>query len=84
MPQKSKKSKKYKYVEVTWIDAVSVSEWVAPDKLPCPAVIRTRGWLVGENKDHITIAGTLSEDGGYGEVITIPRCWAKIKQLRVK
>lgn len=78
-----KKKPKYKYVEVTWVDAVSVSEWVTEDNLPELATIITRGWLIYEDTTRLTIAGTLAKDGGYGEVISIPRCWANVKPLKV-
>lgn len=75
---------KYKYVEVTWIDAISDSSWLQEADFPLPAIITTRGWLVREEKDFITLAGTLGQEGDFGEVITIPRCWANaIKELKV-
>ena len=78
------KQKKLRYVEVSWIDAISDSSWLTEEHFPEPALITTRGWLVKETETYITVAGTLGHGGDYGEVITIPKCWAnKVKTLRV-
>lgn len=83
-----KKKNKYKYVEVNWKDAISDSGWIERKSLPLPAVIVSRGWLVVDHDEYITLAGSLGDDTDekedFGEVITIPKGWTtNIKKLKV-
>ena len=83
-----KKTVDFPFVEVRWMDAHSTDEWTKYAGLPELAPITTRGWLIKDEKDYIVIAGTVAhEDRGeetlYGEVLAIPRGWAKIKRLKV-
>lgn len=82
-----KKHLKYPFVEVRWWDAHTIDKWLTKDELPKPAPIITRGWLIKQTKRYVVIAGTIApkfqgEPTQFGEVITVPRCWAKIKRLR--
>ncbi len=72
-----------KFVEVVWIDACMSSGWEGLEELVAPRLAKTRGWLVGEEKDHIVIAHTVGvedEDKDVGGTIAILR--ANIKKMR--
>lgn len=77
MVKKKKKKHLFPTVEVEWHDAVSEAAWITIDKLPKLATITTRGFLVQETDDSITICATLADDGGMGDCTTIPRPWVK-------
>lgn len=83
----TKKSKKVPFVEVRWWDAHSVDAWVTEDQFPKLAPIITRGWLVQATADTLVVAGSIApedehEQTQYGEIIAIPKAWAKVKRLR--
>lgn len=72
----NKPSKKVRLVEVTWIDAVSVSgdEWAEPEEAEeqRPAKSLSVGYLWVENDEFITVVSLVNDvHVGYG--ITIPR-----------
>lgn len=71
-----KPSKNIRLVEVTWIDAVSVSgdEWAEPEEAEeqTPAKSLSVGYLWVENEHFITLVALVNDvHVGYG--ITIPR-----------
>lgn len=72
----NKLNKKIRLVEVTWIDAVSVSgdEWAEPEEAEeqTPAKTLSVGYLWVDNENYITLVSLVNEIHlGYG--ITIPR-----------
>lgn len=72
----NKLSKKIRLVEVTWIDAVSISgdEWAEPEEAEeqTPAKTVSVGYLWVDNDQYITLVALVNEVHlGYG--ITIPR-----------
>ena len=72
----NKPSKKVRLVEVTWIDAISISgdHWAEPEDAEeqTPAKSLSVGYLWVETDSYITIVALVNEDHlGYG--ITIPR-----------
>lgn len=74
----------YPFVEVRWVDAISVSSWVAPEDFPAPMNVLSRGWLVVDLPDYITLASTMHESE-FGEVVTIPRGMVQsVQPLEVK
>ncbi len=84
-------TEKLKFVEVSWMDAHSVAEWLdVNEPLPYPVACVSRGWLVKDTKEYLVLAGTLSltRSGkvyGYGEVIAIPKGGfvKKVRRLKV-
>lgn len=75
-----------RFVEVKWWDAKSEATWLRyrgkkwEEMAASPCT--TRGWVVKETARAISLAGTISHDGGkwdFSEVITIPRAWATVK-----
>ncbi len=82
--------KKFKFVEVAWMDAVSVANWRSFDDLPEIVMCVNRGWVVRETDKSITLAGSLMFNGAnavslIGDVTVIPKAGmvAKIKRLKV-
>lgn len=79
----------YKSVEVIWNDAASNSAtWVHVSEVQRPEQVNTRGWLVHDEPDFITIASSVSnedlEEDIVGNTMTIPRGMiVSIKELRV-
>lgn len=74
----------WRFVEAVWIDSSSDGEWTKERDLPEALTMTTRGWLVKETENAITLAGTFYDDGGtwmFGEFITIPRV-ALTKKLK--
>jgi hypothetical protein len=74
-------------VEVTWIDAVGHSGWqeVDGDLKPCTWI--TRGYLINESSEALTLANTRDSDWGdtVGGTDTIPIGMVKKKRrLNVK
>lgn len=63
-----------KLVRITWLDAVSdESGWKHLDKIRSqkPPVVRSVGWVIARTKTHVTLAASIYEDHGDGDV-TIP------------
>ncbi len=76
--------KKFRFVEVVWVDACMSDAWESVADLVKPKLSLTRGWLVGEEKDHIVLAMSvgLAEDetdhvGGTWAILR-----ADIKKMR--
>lgn len=72
----NKADKKIRLVEVTWVDAVSVSgdEWADPEEADDqrPAKSLSVGYLWAENDSYVTLVAIVNDTHiGYG--ITIPR-----------
>ena len=69
------------FVTVLWTDARSTAEWVDPRVDPLPAVVDciSRGWLLVDDDNQVTLAATLQLDGGegVGEILSIPRGMVK-------
>jgi hypothetical protein len=75
----------FKFVEVVWRDIVSCSEWRSTNKPPACVTVHHRGWLIWDEDEWITLAGSLTErdaedkqidpDDIYdmGDSTTIPR-----------
>ena len=79
-------SRKLKFVEIHWDDAASSSEWRKRDELPTVMGCVTRGWLLYEDDNQVTLAATLQKvnDGEVGELISIPQGMVKkMKRLKV-
>jgi len=69
----------FKFVEVKWLDSTSHCSdgWSEIKDIPEVSKITTRGWLVKESEDSVSLAGSHYDDDGtsmVGEYITIPRC----------
>jgi len=84
-----KKKDAWKFIEVRWIDSMSVHGWVSEGQLPSAADMVTRGWLVRENDKEIVVAGTHYESDGapmFGETIAIPRATftRKLRELKMR
>lgn len=74
----------YPFVEIEWEDAMSLDEWVRPDKMPHPPLVVTRGWLVQETERYLVLAGTYGIDPHleFGEVRVLPKGMiVKVRQL---
>ena len=65
---------KYKRITVEWLDACSTDEWTEiKDVDGTPKKVYTSGWLVKEDKDYLSVAGTISDDGDCACIMHIPR-----------
>lgn len=75
---------RYPFVEVSWVDAHSVAEWVNTADLPKLGRMVTRGWLVAQDEVSVTLAATLDcdADDQIGDVLVIPLSWVTIKVLQ--
>jgi hypothetical protein len=75
--------KKLKAYSFTWVDASSDAGWKNAGEVgvhDCFAL----GYLVKETKDTISICGSVSDDGEYLGVISVPRKWVtKKKRVRL-
>lgn len=80
--------KKYRMVLVEWRDAIVRAGWEhtdealsETDEMACTTI----GYLIEKTKEHIVVAGTLSDDGAQlNGRITIPMVWVvKIQTLKV-
>jgi len=78
--------KEPKFVEVEWADAISTADWRDDHHLPAVVKCTSRGWLLIDDDEQVTLAGTLQEgdDGHVGEIVSIPRGMVKrIRRLKV-
>lgn len=79
------KVRKYKFVEVTWEDAVTYSGWKTEEALNemVPDICVTTGWLLRRTDKHLIMAHTRSEEEFTGVVI-IPAKWiVKVKKVTI-
>ena len=70
-------NKRFKRVYVLWIDSCSPSDssWHKASELSLsPLKCDTLGWLVHEDKQSISVASCVMENGALYGVITIPKC----------
>jgi len=69
------------FCTVLWTDARSTAEWLDPrvDSLPSVVGCISRGWLLIDDEQQVTLAATLQIDGGegVGEILSIPRGMVK-------
>lgn len=69
----------YKFVEVSWEDAVSGNTWEGPSDFGKPHPVITRGWLVKEDLEYIVTAGSVSIDENgkeqFNQTLVLPRGW---------
>ncbi len=78
--------KKFKYVEVLWLDAVMSGGWENLARLVTPEPVISRGWLVADEKEHIVLAssiGAMPGDEDVGGTIAIRKADI-LKQRRLK
>ncbi len=79
--------KRLKFVEVKWDDAHSTAEWTERKSLPPVTKCVSRGWLMRDDAEAITLAATLQISNGddVGEIVTIPRGMVvgKIRVLKI-
>lgn len=78
--------KTLKFVEVEWADAVSTADWRSPDNLPRVIPCISRGWLVIDDEEQVTLVATMQQmdNGHVGEVVSIPRGMVlRIRKLKV-
>lgn len=67
-----------KFVEVTWLDANSGTGWLKKADIPKPSPCTSRGWLIHEDLDGLTLAATIGhpdpgvQDAEYNQTISIP------------
>ena len=75
-------SKKYKRVEIEWIDSKFGGDWEYLEEIiPKPAKVTSIGYLIDENEEGLTIAHSVTEKQCCGR-ITIPKvCIAKKHEL---
>lgn len=78
--------KRPKFVEVEWSDAHSTAEWTDRKSLPPVTKCVSRGWLLRDDKEAVTLAATLQIENGddVGEIVSIPRGMVqKMRALRM-
>jgi hypothetical protein len=56
------------------VDSASIAGWHDDDETIVPACIETIGFLIDETDDHLTLAGSLNDDGGWSGAMSIPTC----------
>jgi hypothetical protein len=59
--------------EVTWLDAVALSQWMAAGAVQEPIRAVTIGYVLHEDETYIQLAGTVATDGEYNQSMTIPK-----------
>lgn len=73
-------------VEVHWVDAASSRGWRSRDEARADDAVvacRTMGRLIRNDRQMLTLAQTVSEEGGVGGIWAIPAGWVrKIERLR--
>lgn len=63
-----------RYVEVVWSDAHDASEgWIAAEDIHVGCKVTTVGVLERSTPDYYVIAGSVTEHGDLGHVLSIPR-----------
>lgn len=78
--------RRLKFVEVLWNDAASTATWTDVASLPGVVQCVSRGWLLIDDAQQVTLAATIQvKDGGeVGEVVSIPRGMVtKMRALKV-
>ncbi len=78
--------KRPRFVEVEWSDCVSTAEWTERKNLPKLTKCVSRGWLLRDDKEAVTLAATLQVENGddVGEIVCIPRGMVqKMRTLKV-
>lgn len=67
-------SRQGRKVVVWWNDAVSDSGQMHPDDAGStePLVMKTAGWLVSRDDSAIRVAQSITENGDYVDILTIP------------
>lgn len=73
MPETPQVPVPYKFVEVEWLDAKSDNEWQKPEHVVKPVAARSRGWLVTDGLEHVTVCGSITADGDVSDCIAVPR-----------
>ena len=69
-----KKKTTYNLYKIDWKDACSNTSWRALDECRLNLlVVHSVGWLVGENKEVISLAQQLSANGTAADTINIPK-----------
>jgi hypothetical protein len=76
-----------KAVYLEWDDSCSDSGWTNDEKIKTflrPWVIKSIGYIVGENKTHIAITTSIGQGGNKMDVLTIPKaCISKRRVLKI-
>lgn len=63
-----------KQIYLEWRDAVGKSRYTGPDgDLPESVVLRGTAWLVDEDETDIIVAAYRAADGGYMDIVAIPK-----------
>ena len=72
-------------VEVEWADACQHTGWHQPgpgDALE-RLVVRSRGFLVQDTRQHIVVAQSVASNGHIGDLLVIPRgCIRRVRRDR--
>ena len=70
-------------VTVYWIDSSVHTGWNEEGELTGLAEIATTGYIIVRAPDEIVVAGSVTDNGLLGEVMTIPRsCVQRIERWR--
>lgn len=71
---KKKKPKAKPPIHIKWLDACSVDCWIEKGERPVkPLTVKTIGWLYGETKTAIAVAGSRSSNGHLTSIMIIPK-----------
>jgi len=61
-------------IYIEWRDAVGKSRHTGPeDDRPKSAVLRGTVWLIDEDEDDLLVAAWLANDGGYMDMMALPK-----------
>lgn len=61
-------------IYLEWRDAVGKSHYTAPDgEKPRSIVLCGVGWLIGEDDTDILVAAYAADDGGFMDMVAIPK-----------
>lgn len=77
--------KRNKIVEVTWEDTAGYSTWKTPESLEHEngIMVKSIGYLVERNKNHIKICGDWSDQDDIHHATVIPTgCVKKIRRIK--
>lgn len=63
-----------KQIYLEWRDAVGKSRHTGPeDDRPRSTVLRGTVWLIDEDEDDLVVAAWVSDDGGYMDMMAVPK-----------
>ena len=71
---------------VTWIDTTETPEWIPDEEAQGlqPAMCKTVGWFVNDDKDSIRLTWSVAEDGDKSIGVIPQGCIKDVKRISYK